>query len=338
MALVAERDVKLTGKLEALAAEPGKAPRFSMLAYTGAEIDRFYGKAIGDLSGIKCPEKLPILLNHDEDAVVGYADKAELTGQGLVLSGPLLTEEPAGKRVHNLSKSGFPLTASIGIHIDRVEHVDEGKTAKCNGRDVAGPVAIWRSGSLFESSVVTANPADKNTATAALKQEQTMTPDEFAKAHPDVVRVWKEEAVKADHARLAELLKAIPGREGFVLEQFAAGADVKTAKAALCDVVLAEKLTTPPPAPAGNPILDALKAKANHPGLGFDGNARQQTGQPDLKGLPPEERAKAEFARDPNLAQITTLQSLTAFYKAEARGQVGNNAVNRAAAAMNGTA
>jgi hypothetical protein len=158
---------RLSGSVEVLKGA-GTGRRFRMLAYTGAEITRAYGKAIGDLSGIFMPSKLPILLNHDENAVVGYADRHEVTARGLELSGVILESEPAGLRIVQLSASGYPLTASIGCTVERVERVEEGKSVRCNGRDVSGPATVWRKVRLFETSFITANPADKNTTAEAL--------------------------------------------------------------------------------------------------------------------------------------------------------------------------
>lgn len=343
MTLVAEKQAKLKGTVEVLsAAAPDGPRRFRMVAYTGAEFARFYGRCVADLSGLSAPAKLPILVNHNEDAVAGYADSQTLTEKGLVLEGPLLTDEPAGARIARLSASGFPLTASIGVDITQIERLNDGQTAKCNGQTVTGPLTIWRKASLFETSFVTANPADKNTSAAALTQESPMTPEEFLKANPDAVKAWRDEAAKAAGAtlnnNLAELLRAFPDREKFALEQFAKGSSLLEAKAALCDVLQAEKAAAPVPAPspAGNPILDALKQKAGNPGVGFDGNAREGASlQDSLKGLPPAERAKAELAAFPELEDHgITVAALTAFHKAERRGQIKSTAVTRAAAVM----
>lgn len=338
------REAKLTGSVDVLkGADPAAARRFKVLAYTGAEFDRLYGKAVADLSGFDVPAKLPMLVNHDDDvqSVAGYADKATMTERGLELEGPLSTATAGGKLVAQLSDEGFPLKASIGVRIHKSEALTEGQTAKCNGRDVSGPMTIWRKVSLFETSFVTANPADKNTTAAALAEEKPMTADEFLKANPDAVKAWKDEAAKAERlamtGRLDALLKEIGDRPLFVLEQFKAGADVRDAKAALCDVLRAEKAApAPTPAPAGNTVLDALKAKAGNPGMGFDGKARQDASAEQIASLPPLERAKAEFAADPNLARFTTVENLAACYRAEATGQVNVNTIARAASVLTG--
>ncbi len=339
-----EKRERLSGMVEVLSGTAAGPRRFRMVANTGAEFLRRYGRAVADLSGMSVPKKLPILLNHDEDAVVGYADSHALTADGLVLEGSFVEGEKASARVQNLSDKGFPLTASVGVDIASVKVVEEGQSVRCNGRDFAGPIAVWAKSALFETSVVTANPADKNTSAQALAEDLPMTADEFAKANPEAVKAWKDEAAKAENVRLMSnlgaLLKAIPGRTEFVLAQFSTGADVLTAKAALSDVLVAEaaeKAKTPAPAPS-NPVLDSLKQKAGNPGLGFDGNAREQAVL-NTEKLPPAQRAQAEFDAHPELAaQGVTVAALTAFYKAELRGQAKTDTVTRVAAAMSGGA
>lgn len=328
---------RLSGRAEVLAATDGPR-RFRMVANTGSEFTRSYGRAVVDLAGLSVPDKLPILLNHDEDAVVGFADSHELTSEGLVLSGVLLESEAAGKRVATLSSAGYPWTASVGVDINQVERLNEGQTAKCNGRDLSGPVSVWRRAALFESSFVTANPADKNTSAVALVEEHPMTPDEFAAAHPQVVADWKAGAAKAERealmSNLGALLTAIPNRPEFVLAQFSAGADVLKAKAALCDVLTAEAAEAKAAAPVAslgtvnNPVLEALKAKAGNPGLGFSGQERQE---PTSVPTDPIERARAEIAKHPELAGMKP-EHLAAYYRAEAQGLVRSTTVQRAAA------
>jgi len=334
-----EKRERLSGMVEVLSGTGTGPRRFRMVANTGAEFMRRYGRAVADLSGMTVPKKLPILLNHDEDAVVGYADSHALTAEGLVLEGAFVEGEKASARVQNLSDKGFPLTASVGVDIASVKVVEEGQSVRCNGRDFSGPIAVWAKSALFETSVVTANPADKNTSAAALAEDLPMTADEFAKANPEAVKAWKDEGGKIALAsaldRLNGLLKAIPGRTDFVLAQFAAGADVLTARANLSEVLQGE-LAEAKKAPANNAVLDTLKQKAGNPGLGFDGASREQAVTNTAK-LPPVERAKAELEANPGLVeQGVTVQSLAAFYRAELRGQAKADTVTRVAAAMRG--
>ena len=66
-----EKRERLSGMVEVLKGTDAGPRRFRMVANTGAEFLRRYGRAVADLSGMSVPKKLPILLNHDEDAVVG---------------------------------------------------------------------------------------------------------------------------------------------------------------------------------------------------------------------------------------------------------------------------
>lgn len=316
--------------------------RFRMVAYTGAEVGRCWGRLVVDLQGIKVPEKLPILLNHNPDQVVGYADEHELGDDGLVLEGPLVPT-PEAARVEALSDAGFPWTASIGIRALSVEQVREGAVVQCNGLDVSGPCDVWRSSELFETSFIAANPADKATSAAALGEEHQMTPEEFLAANPAAVQAWRDEGAtrerEAATARLQALRAAIPGRPEFVLEQFASGSDVVHAKAALADVLLSEQAAAPAPAPAAAPapVLDALRAQAGV-GLGFDGPARQGGVRSSTAGLPPAERARVEFASDPAIARaFGSEEALAAYYRAESRGLVSPNVVQRAAGCLTGS-
>lgn len=334
---------KLRAPVEVLKGTDAAAPRrFKMRAYTGAEFLRSYGRAMADLSGFDVPARLPILLNHDESRVVGYADRHQITDEGLVLEGNLV-DTPDGAMVGRLSDQGFPWTASVGVEIAKSEAVKEGERARCNGKDVEGPCTLWRKLSLFETSFVTAGPADKATSAAALVEEYCMTPEEFAAANPAAVAAWKAEGAKQERdaltGRLDALTKAIPGRPEFVLAQFLAGADVTVAKAALADVLVEElKTAKAAPAPvaaaevnaATAAVLASLKARADHPGIGFDAAARQ-----DLTAAPqdPAGKAKADAAAMNGLVDPAALE---AFYRAEARGLVRPEVVTRAAAVMGG--
>lgn len=211
--------------------------RFRMVANTGTEFARRYGRTVANLSGMSIPKKLPILLNHDDDDVVGYADRHELTAEGLVLEGVLLTDEPAGKRVAALSDSGFPLTASVGVNVDRVEEVEAGKKARLNGRDFDGPITVWAKSSLFETSVVTANPADKNTSAQVLTGQNAEAEDAAAML-TDVLTV----TLKAGREVAASIVE--DGRKLQALSDLGGTVSPATARALARGQVKASQLAT----------------------------------------------------------------------------------------------
>lgn len=83
--------------------------------------------------------------------------------------------------------------------------------------------------------------------------------EQFSAKHADQIKQWKDEAraegVAAERARFAALASAIPNEPAFVAEQFAAGSDVLTAKAAFGDVVTKRLAET-------NAALSAEREKA----------------------------------------------------------------------------
>lgn len=159
---------RLTGALELAPVKEGEKRRFHMKAYTGTDVDRLFGKAIFDLSAVQLPPsgKLPILLNHDENKVVGYADTIQM-GDEIVLSGTLSQATEYGREVAALADDGFPWQASIGIKVMKWTELPEGETLTVNGRECKGPMYIGSETRLLESSFVPAG-ADHNTRAVAL--------------------------------------------------------------------------------------------------------------------------------------------------------------------------
>lgn len=309
----------------------GTGPRrFKMLAYTGADIARWYGRATFDIDGIEAPSRVPILLNHDDDdaeSVVGYADSVKKTKLGLELEGVLTDATRAGRLVAKLSDEGYPWTASVGLVTATREEVDAGATARVNGREVAGPHTIHRKTRLFETSFVTAGPADANTHAEALTaeaEEQTMDPKEFASAHPEAVKTWQRESREALVGELREVLAKFPEREAWATKLYLDGKSLVEIKASLADV-LQDELKAERER-AGKALEDAktlskLKADANHPGAGFNAPGREAGKVEDLAdGASLEERGKALFKKSARLrAEFAGSESaLLAYMRREA--------------------
>lgn len=151
-----------------------KPRRFSMLAYTGAAVERSFGKAVFDLSGIEMPPsgRVPILLNHDENKIVGFADTLEMDAErGLVLSGVISEHTEEGRKVAALSDEGFAWQASVGLQVTKWAEHKEGEL-KLNGQSFDGPIHVGQRTRLLESSFVPAG-ADKNTQAVALAAATT---------------------------------------------------------------------------------------------------------------------------------------------------------------------
>lgn len=276
--------------------------RFTMLAYTGAAVERGYGRFVIDMEGIEYRDKVPMLMNHDGDLIAGFADRMTCDEDGFKLSGVLSTATETGRMVAALSDEGFPWQASVGIAVLNREEVAEGAPCTVNGMDFVGPISIGRKAKLLETSFLYAG-ADSDTHAVALGAQ----PQEAAVADD-------KKAPQADDGReaLRAFLAAFPGEEALAATSFANGksiTDVKleiaqrdtealaTVREELAAVkadrdALAEKLAT----------LSALEAEAGNPGVGFSGQVRQ-TGEalkPDAPKTPSEawdrsERLQAEF-------------------------------------------
>lgn len=163
----------LTGRLELAPEVADKPRRFDMVAYTGAPVTRAFGSAVFDLSAVELPPggRLPILLNHDDNQIVGYADQVQV-GDQITMSGVICDTEH-GRKVAKLADQGFTWQASIGIQVHEWTAVKEGETVRCNGRDLDGPVYMGSKTRLLEASFVPAG-ADNHTRAVALT---SLTPE-----------------------------------------------------------------------------------------------------------------------------------------------------------------
>lgn len=260
---------QLSARVE-LSAEQGegeqKLRRFTMLGYTGAEVARFYGRAVFSLSGIEHKDKVPILLNHDENAIVGYADEVKLTERGLELSGSISNATEEGRRVAQLSDEGFPWEASVGLQVSEWREIKQDESLAVNGRDVHGPISVGLTSRLLEVSFLPAG-ADKFTAATVLAAQQ----QESSMSEP-VTKTDPRQELKA-------YLAAFPGREAWAAKLCVEGVPLSEAHAKLnAELIqeLAAEKKKREETEAKLAELEALKSQARHPGVGFDGPAREQ--------------------------------------------------------------
>lgn len=325
--------IQLSGEITlADEVDDSDGPRpFSMLAYTGAVVDRMWGKAVFDLEGLNVQLPLPILLNHDESKIVGHATKATVTKDGLQLEGVITDKTPEGRMVAELGRDGFPWTSSVGLSGIKWQDLDEDGIDKCNGVEHQGPVSIAREAHCYETSFISAGPADKDTHAAILRGEETnqkeglmLTPEEFAAQNPAAVEKWRGEGRLATVKVLTCLLAMFPGAAEQVCDAFTkAEGEELPAQAAMAGVLFerlqqqpkGEQLAQASPTAEltaeqrGQAVrsgqVEALAQRVNAPGLGFDGQEREtltDTSSPkteaQLSALPLEERLKAEWSQN----------------------------------------
>jgi len=149
---------------------------FSIKAYTGEVVDRWWGQLAIDLSGLSAKQQIPIFLNHDPDQIVGYS-KSTRSGEAFFVDGVFSSATDEAKRAKALANEGFPWQASIGVRAKSILKIEEGVSTPVNGREVTGPAEVWMESEVFETSFVPVG-ADSNTSIATFSSfEENEIPD-----------------------------------------------------------------------------------------------------------------------------------------------------------------
>ena len=145
--------------------------KFDMIANSGVPFRHpFWGNFAVDLSGMRVPTKsLPVLMDHDVSSRVGFTERFRVNGDGLNVTGVLLSDSASdqARLIRQQSKEGFPWQASISVPPTEILRVEGGETATVNGHELKGPGHIFRSSDLREVSFVTLG-ADANTSAVLL--------------------------------------------------------------------------------------------------------------------------------------------------------------------------
>jgi len=138
-----------------------QATGFLIEAYTGAVVDRWWGKLAIDVSGIFARQQIPIFLNHDPDKIVGFSSNTR-KDKSLWVEGRFSAVTEESKRAKDLAAEGFPWQASIGVQAKKVTGLEAGASMMVNGVEVHGPAEVWLESEVFETSFVPVG-ADGNT-------------------------------------------------------------------------------------------------------------------------------------------------------------------------------
>lgn len=160
--------------LQAGAGKAKKRPTFSIVAYTGGpmNVDGFYQPVVLELTGIKAAPRIPVLLNHELQHIVGQGS-ADVSTRGVTVAGTITGDDGPALTVVSHAKNGFQWQASIGARIDSREFLEAGRTAVVNGRTVTGPLLIARKSTLKEVSIVGLGADDSTSATIAAHARET---------------------------------------------------------------------------------------------------------------------------------------------------------------------
>jgi hypothetical protein len=179
-AFVDDGVLRLSAPVELARAEGDgeSAPRrFSVLAYTGKLIDwGYWGRFIIDLAGIQLSKtKVPALLNHDRDQIVGTIDTSSGDENGFYVAGSFSKVTDAAKEVLGLADESFPWQASIGVQATKIVQLAKDATMQVNGQAVTGPCDVWTESRVFETSFCPFG-ADDDTAAVSMAAETNPAP------------------------------------------------------------------------------------------------------------------------------------------------------------------
>jgi len=247
---------------------------FEIEAYTGAVVDRYWGKLVVAVDGIQAAQQMPIFRDHNMSEIVGYSTKSSKDGSFSV-SGVFSSATKAAQEVKALAAEGFPWQASIGVKPRIVVDLRENASMEVNGQEVTGPAEVWLESEVFETSFVPLG-ADSNTRVTVFEREnadgtaanRAITPtietkvrkmnlEQLKTEFPDLVAALAKEATADQEAKLAQArnegaeaergriqsvrMQLVPGHEALIEELAFDGKT--TGPEAAVKVIAAEKLT-----------------------------------------------------------------------------------------------
>ena len=212
-----------------LAKEAEKKGEFEIDAYTGAVVDRWWGKLAIELTGIQAGQQMPVFLGHDQSKIVGWTNKSWLDN-AFKVSGKFSQATDAAKEAAALADEGFPWQASIGVIPKKIMELEREASHVVNGMLITGPAEIWLESEVFETSFVPLG-ADGNTSIATFskfeekappganhnhKEEKSMefTRENLEKEAPELLKSIQAEAETKGHAQGLTQGKADGMKEG----------------------------------------------------------------------------------------------------------------------------
>jgi hypothetical protein len=179
--------------------------RLTGVAYSGGLASQWGEKVAIDLSTLAIEPNLPLLYEHQREAVVGTVEGIDLIGGRLELSAALFTDiDPLATSIAKKAQRGLRWQLSIGVFDAQMEQ--HGGPVQLNEQDLPGPVTVLRKGVLREVSIVTIG-ADRSTSTEFFTAGTARRTLEEPRM-PDPTDQERIAALEAQIADLGEQLKA----------------------------------------------------------------------------------------------------------------------------------
>ncbi len=232
-----------------------KEADFIIEAYTGAPVERWWGKLAVAVKGIKAKKNMPIFRGHNYSEIVGFSNDVWKDGSFFVSGKFSETTQPA-QEVKGLAAEGFPWQASIGVRPLKILSIEKDAKQQVNGMTVEGPAEIWLESEVFETSFVPFG-ADDNTSVSMLAkfeeqgQGETLSQEEKEQQMAGEKKVITVESLKSDYPEIAAALidegKAIGMKEGAKAEMArieAVRAQVLPGHEALVEEMVKDGVTT----------------------------------------------------------------------------------------------
>lgn len=195
--------------LELLRDEERQVSGFRLDAYTGAVVERWWGRLAIAVNGIQSSQRMPIFRDHDHTKIVGYSTSSSNADGLFRVEGVFCDATEQATEVRNLAVEGFPWQASIGVQGLDILELQQGQTTQVNGQTVTGPAEVWLSSRVFETSFVPLG-ADSGTRVTVFSEqspppEKKMTLSELKQQHPELLQELAEDAQNQAHAKLITL-------------------------------------------------------------------------------------------------------------------------------------
>lgn len=182
-------------------------------------------------------ERLALDYDHDDGAVVGYAEGFESSDDGIFCDATILGGPDAPARARELAfclKNGVPFEVSplVDFSTATMESVPDGATVRLNGREIAGPLDVARGATIRGVAICPHGTDPKTAALVELSARLNNWKEEKEKEMADEknpVDGEQTEEKKSVNAELETMIEEFGRERG--LDYYLAGKSLEEARA-----------------------------------------------------------------------------------------------------------